>query len=63
MACLATSLNAIFCAVRLGAAAIHNIFSTASGKSMDHCIACIPPKLPPTIAYSFSIPKLLINFF
>ena len=55
IACLATSLNAIFCAVNFGAAAIIIQLPTKVGNWNVHCNACIPPKLPPIIKFHFGI--------
>ena len=57
MAWRATSLNAMFCVLKRGADAITSAWRTRSGKSIVHCSACIPPKLPPTTAAHCAMPK------
>ena len=57
MACLAISLKAIFCADNLAAEAIKTAEYSRSGKSILHCMACIPPRLPPITAANFWIPR------
>ncbi len=55
--CRATSLKAMFCADSLGAPAITTAWRSRSGKSMAHCMACMPPRLPPTTAAHWWMPR------
>ena len=47
----------MFCADSFGAAAITTALASRSGKSIDHCRACMPPRLPPTTAAQRWMPK------
>ncbi len=57
MACLATSLNAMFCAESFGVEAITKQCRTRSGYNMLHAIACMPPNEPPITAASCCMPS------
>ena len=46
----ATSLNAMFCADRFGAAAMTSAWRMRSGYRIAHGSACMPPRLPPITA-------------
>ncbi len=53
----ATSLNAMFCGVSFGAAAITSAWRTRSGKESVHCSACMAPSEPPITAAKRSMPS------
>ena len=61
MARRATSLNAMFSAVKLGALATTTAWRTRSGCCSVQLKACIPPKLPPITAASWSMPNASSN--
>ena len=57
IACRATSLNAMFCADRLGAAAITSACRMRCGYRIAHDSACMPPRLPPITAANCAMPS------
>ena len=57
MARRATSLKAMFSAVRLGALATTTACRTRSGNCSVQLSACMPPRLPPITAASWRMPR------
>ena len=60
---LETSFIAMFWVLDFAAAAKIPALERLSGKDIDHCSACIPPRLPPATKCHLVIPRKSVKSF